>query len=451
MGEMAKTRVIIGMGATGLSCARYFAARKVAFRIADSRTNPPMRAQFDQEFPGIPKACGEFHVGDFSANECLVVSPGVAITEPAITAALQAGATLTSDIEIFLSDIDGPVVGITGANGKSTVTTLVANMLEQAGLRVCMAGNIGLPVLDRLLEGKVFDVYVLELSSFQLERLPRLGAEVATILNITEDHMDRYASFADYQVAKQRVYLGARHCVVNRDDPLTDCVVDKGADKSSFGFSLPTAGNFGLEMADGKEWIAFGSERLIETARLGIHGRHNVANAMAALAIGHALGVAWQPMLETLQTFRGLRHRCEWVANVGGMDFYNDSKATNVGAAVAAISGFSRPGKKNLILIAGGLDKDSDFAPLNDAVRESVKKVFLIGKDAKKIEDALGSALCCYSSDLSAAVRDAARTGSAGDVVLLAPACASFDMFKNFEHRGDEFIAAVKGLAGGGA
>lgn len=447
------------MGLTGLSCARYLSAKNLSFKVVDSRDNPPQKEIFEKEFPLIEKQYGAFLEDQFNSNDCLIVSPGVALTDTVITKALAAGASLTSDIELFLQAIhkidevskegftEPLLVAITGSNGKSTVTMLVTEMLQSAGKKVCVAGNIGLPVLDQLLIGSNPDVYVLELSSFQLERLPNLAATVATILNVTEDHMDRYSSFTEYLAAKQQIFIAARHVVINRDDILTDAGINRGMISLSYGLSTPLSNNFGLEEYDGVEWIVFGEQKIITTASIKIKGRHNIANAMAALAIGKTLNIDWQPMIETLTIFKGLRHRCEWVAELNGVNFYNDSKATNVGATVAAIKGFSGKNTKgNLILIAGGLDKDSDFSPMADVVRENVEKVFLIGKDAKKIELAIGSEFCCLSDDLPSAVNDANKLARKGDVVLFAPACASFDMFKNYEERGDAFVDAVRAL-----
>ena len=438
---------VVGMGVTGLSCARYFSARHIPFRVVDSRENPPMRKKFDEEFPLIEKQCGDFLDNPFDSHDVLVVSPGVSLEEPGIIAALKKGAKLTSDIEIFLQQIDAPVIGITGSNGKSTVTTLVGEILKAADKNTCVAGNIGMPALEQLLEPYSFDVYVLELSSFQLERLSDdVGLTTATILNISEDHMDRYDSLNTYMEAKRRIFVHAKHVVYNRDDLNTLPGKSDYETVTSFGFSTPSEKEFGIVISDGQEWIAYGAEKLFPVSDLKIKGRHNVANAMAAMALCRSIGIAWAPMAETLKVFKGLPHRCEWVASVGDVQFYNDSKATNVGAAVAAIGGFNIT-EGRLLLIAGGLDKDSDFIPLAKVVREKVFHVFLIGKDAIKLEAAIGSDMCTYSEDMFSAVKAANDMAKAGDVVLLAPACASFDMFMNYEDRGNRFMEAVRGLS----
>lgn len=444
-GQNNSRMTIVGMGLTGLSCARYFAARQIPFRIVDSRKNPPLFMQINAEFPDVEKNCGEFAHGLFDSTDTLVISPGVALTEPSIAFALAQGARLSSDIELFLREINVPVVAITGSNGKSTVTTLVGEMFRQSGQKTCVAGNIGVPVLEQLLGGQRYDVFVIELSSFQLERLECLAADAVTILNVTEDHMDRYDSFNHYLAAKQRIFRGAMHVVVNRDDALSFPAVAISCPVASYGLSIPDTGEFGLLEFDGAEWIVFGVEKLFPVNDLKIKGRHNIANAMAAMALCRCMQIDWQPILSALQNFAGLRHRCEWVDDIDGVSFYNDSKATNVGAAVAAIGGFTQQTGK-LFLIAGGLDKDSDFTPMAEVVRAKVEHVFLIGQDARKLEDAIGTHLCTNCPDLLTAVKAANDIAKEGDVVLLAPACASFDMFKNYEDRGESFVRAVKEL-----
>lgn len=436
---------IVGMGVTGLSCARFFASRNISFRIVDSRNMPPLKTLLDKEFPHVEQYCGEFYTGLFDKNDVLVISPGMALGEPEIARALEQGAKLSSDIELFLAEVNRPVVAITGSNGKSTVTSLVGEIFKNAGMKTCVAGNIGLPVLEQIIDGQVFDVFVLELSSFQLERLSSLSAKAVTILNVTEDHMDRYEDFAGYLSAKQRIFTGAENIIVNRDDPLTAPINNGNQQIITFGMSEPAPSELGVLQYDGREWIVYGQEHLFPVDELKIKGRHNIANAMAAMALCKSLDIDWRPMQDTLKKFSGLPHRCEWVGDVSGISFYNDSKATNVGAAVAAIGGFAA-NKGRLFLIAGGQDKDSDFTPMAEIVRRCVAHVFLIGKDAIKLESVIGSDICTFSSDLGCAVNDAYNFAQAGDIVLLAPACASFDMFKNYEDRGDSFVRAVKKL-----
>lgn len=439
-----KRITIIGMGLTGLSCARYFAAKHLPFRVVDSREMPPMAEQFAQEFPQVEILCGTFYSGLFTKDDLLVVSPGMSLKEPAIAEALAAGAGLSSDIQIFVEVVTQPIIAITGSNGKSTVTTLAGEMLKAVGLDVGVAGNIGVPVLQQLLQRQQPDIYVLELSSFQLERLPALGAKVATILNVSEDHMDRYADMQAYLEAKQRIFAGAEHAVVNRDDDAS--VPPSAIDSISFGLSEPEYNALGvLQEADG-EWLVLGQRKLVKSDKLKIKGRHNIANALAALGLCQFISKDWQAFVDTLCAFPGLPHRCQWVADINGVSFYNDSKATNVGAAVAAINGLAQTDRK-LWLIAGGQDKDSDFKPLALVIEQQVAGVFVIGKDGEKIIRAVGEDRCVRAASLVEAVSKAYQAATSGDVVLLAPACASFDMFKNYEDRGNCFVAAVKQLA----
>jgi UDP-N-acetylmuramoylalanine--D-glutamate ligase len=435
---------VVGMGLTGLSCARFFAAKGVNFRVVDSRINPELKTVFETEFPDIEKHYGEFTDSLFNKNDILVVSPGMPLSNPSIKYALSIGATLTSDIEIFLNEVNTRIIAITGSNGKSTVTTLVGEILKAEELRVCVAGNIGIPVLEQCLIADQFDVFVLELSSFQLERLATMRADAVTILNVTEDHMDRYNSFNDYLKAKQRIFSNSEHVVFHRDDTLTH-PLDKKVKSLSYGFSEPANDEFGVVVENNIEWIVFGKKKIFITQNLKIKGRHNILNAMAAMALCKCLNISWQAMTTALSEFKGLQHRCEWVQEIKGISFYNDSKATNVGAAVAAINGFESSAKR-LFLIAGGLDKDSDFSSMASVIQKKVEHVFLIGRDANKLEQAIGKDLCTHCIDIYVAVNDAFHAASFGDVVLLAPACASFDMFKNYEDRGDTFVKAVMGL-----
>ncbi len=440
-----KRRTIVGMGLTGLSCARYFKSKDLPFRVVDSRQSPALLSDFKKEFPDVELYNGEFLSELFSSEDLLVVSPGVALTEPAIAEALSRGAELSSDIQLFVEATKSPIIAITGSNGKSTVTTLVGEMLKAAGKNAVVAGNIGLPVLEQLQANKDAEIFVLELSSFQLERLDKLNAKAACILNVTEDHMDRYESLQAYHAAKQKVFMGAENIIINRDDKLTETLENKKMQRIDYGLSSADINSFGLKKIERKEWIFFGTKPVVDVNDIKIKGRHNISNAMAAMALSYAVGIDWPPMITALKTFSGLPHRCQWVRDINQVSFYNDSKATNVGAAVAAISGFSKS-SGNLILIAGGLDKDSDFEPLARIVDDAVEKVFLIGVDAKKIEVTISNTTCQLSSSLQEAVNDAYHFAEKGDVVLFAPACASFDMFKNYEDRGDAFMNAVTAL-----
>ncbi|CAA0114316.1 UDP-N-acetylmuramoylalanine--D-glutamate ligase [BD1-7 clade bacterium] len=439
---------IVGMGLTGLSCARFFNARRVPFRVVDSREQPPLLDQFVTEFPAVEFVCGPFNNDTFGADDVLVVSPGMPITEPSIVNALDNGALLTSDIELFINSIKRPYIAITGSNGKSTVTTLVGEMLKHSGIHSEVAGNIGRPVLEQLLEGNRPDIFVLELSSFQLERLPYMGAAAATILNVTEDHMDRYDSMEDYHAAKWRVFEGASVAVVNRDDATTFLpvsVLEQTPDQIiEYGLG-PSARGFGIQ----DDQITYQGEPVLAADTLKIKGRHNQLNVMAAMALCLSLNLEKRVSLPHLAdaaiAFKGLEHRCEYVEEINNVVFYNDSKATNVGAAVAAIEGLSGD-TPSIILIAGGLDKNSDFTPLADVCQVHVKHTVLIGQDAEKIADALAGQSVSRAESLELAVAAALLQSADGDSVLFAPACASFDMFENYEARGDAFRHAVHGI-----
>lgn len=439
-----KRKTIVGLGLTGFSCARYLHSVGVPFRVVDSRSEPPMKQQFIQQFPDVDLRCGEFTRHTFSAADVLIVSPGVSLTMPAIADAIAQGAQLSSDIALFLQANNKPVIAITGSNGKSTVATLVADMLNSVGIKALAVGNIGLPVLDALTDRLAVDMYVVELSSFQLERLDDVSASVATVLNVSDDHLDRYANFAAYQASKERIYRGAEIIVENRQQILSKPQASK-AKSVSFGLDKPEAGQFGLLQEAGKKYLAFADKKLIACDAIKIRGSHNWLNALAALALCQSVGVQPESVVDVLTRFAGLKHRCQWVADVEGVHFYNDSKATNTGATIAAIQGM-KTADNRIVLIAGGEDKDSDFSSLAAVIREQVAALILIGKDAGKIAEKLKGFATEYAASLEEAVSKAFAKAQVGDVVLLAPACASFDMFDNYKHRGDVFIAAVEAL-----
>ena len=440
-----KRILIVGLGATGLSCARFLTAQGAEIAVTDSRTNPPCLETLRSELPDVAVFVGGFDASAFARAECLVVSPGVSLREPLISEARARGAELLGDIEIFAHYAEAPVIAITGSNGKSTVTTLVAEMARESGFKTAMGGNIGTPALDLLAEQP--ELYVLELSSFQLETTSSLEPAAAVILNISEDHMDRYTSVSDYTAAKLRIYHGRGGLVINRDDPLvraTLAMVQHGRPVVRFGLEHPAAGDFGLCDQDGEAWLCRGEERLLAERDLKIKGRHNTANALAALALGQLVGLSQAAMVTVLQRFSGLPHRCQWVRERQGVIWYNDSKATNVGAALAAIEGI--PAKK-LVLLAGGQGKGQDFTPLREAVSEHCRAVVLLGEDAPRLQQALADTVPLITvTSLTEAVTQAAALAQTGDAVLLSPACASFDMFKGYADRGEQFVTAVEGL-----
>jgi UDP-N-acetylmuramoylalanine--D-glutamate ligase len=368
----------------------------------------------------------------------LVVSPGVAVRQDAIQRAAQQGKTVLGDIELFALLVEQPVVAITGSNGKSTVTTLVGEMLRCDQRKVAVGGNLGTAALD-LLEQEA-ELYVLELSSYQLETTTSLRPKVAALLNLCEDHLDRYPSYRDYVEAKQRVFNNAEICVSNLDDALTR------HDSRDTCFSLDPHSDAAFRLLeDGALWLAHGKEAWLPVDRLGISGRHNWANALAAMAIAYHLGVSRAAIVLALQEFRGIPHRSQWVAEIDGVEWINDSKATNVGAAQASIEGRDRP----VILIAGGQSKGADMSVMCDSIRQKVKHVLLLGEDAARLQQAWeGASDIEFVDSMRAAVQRARQLAEHGDCVLLAPACASFDMYARFEARGDDFMQCVRELEG---
>ena len=451
--------VVVGLGMTGLSVARYLASRQRPFAVVDSREEPPGLDQFRSEFPGVLLTLGAISDEALQGAATLVVSPGVGLDEPAISRAIAAGAKVCGDIDLFREEVSAPIVAITGSNGKSTVTTLVGEMARHCGRRVAVAGNIGLPVLDLLRQNEQPELYVLELSSFQLERCENLRAEVATVLNLSADHMDRYSGMVAYHQAKHRIFRGCKQAVINRGDNLSNPLVSDQVALWSFGLDKPDFHGFGLIEKEGVEYLAYQFEPLLPVSSLKIAGRHNIENALAALALGMAVGLPLVGMVEALEQFAGLPHRCQFVAERDGVRFYNDSKGTNVGATIAAIQGLAGQGPvdqelngktASIVLIAGGIGKGADFAPLAPVMKKYCKAVVLIGESAGAIGAQCDQSITTRRADsMDEAVALAAELAESGDQVLLSPACASFDMFENYQHRGDQFAAAVHELAGG--
>ncbi len=440
--------LIVGLGKTGLSCARFLAGLGLPIAVTDSREQPPGLAALRDELPGVALFVGGFDEAAFARADQIIVSPGVSLREPLIAAALANGTPVLGDIELFARCLDAPVVAITGSNGKSTVTTLLGEMARAAGKHARVGGNLGTPALE-LLGDAVPDLYILELSSFQLETTSSLNARAAAVLNITPDHMDRYHDFNEYLSAKRRVYNGDGAMILNRDDSHVLACSDRSRRCVTFGLSEPAAAQYGLRQVAGQPWLARGDDRLIGASELRIAGLHNLSNALAALALGEAVGLPQAAMLDVLRRFPGLPHRTQWVAEVDGVRYCNDSKGTNIGATIAAMRGLSasRDKPRSLVLIAGGLGKEQDFALLQPVVAECAKAVVLIGRDAPLIERALaGAAPIMHAADMYAAVSAARGVAGPGDTVLLSPACASFDMFDGYEQRGDMFVDAVRRL-----
>ncbi len=441
-----KKRIIVGLGITGLSVARYLAGRGLSFAVVDTRAEPPGVDQLKRFAPMADLYFGEPLDARLLCNAAeLIVSPGIALATPALQEAAAAGVSIVGDIELFAREAQAPIVAITGSNAKSTVTTLVGEMARAAGKRVAVGGNLGTPALD-LLDLKA-ELYVLELSSFQLETTERLNAEVATVLNISEDHMDRYSGLPAYHQAKHRIFRGARQVVFNRDDALSRPLMSDQTPCTSFGLSRPDLKAFGLRDEGGELYLAYEFESLMPVSELRTRGAHNQSNALAALALGRAVGLPMEAMLGTLREFAGLPHRCQWVGEHAGVNFYDDSKATNVGAALAAVEGFAADMQGKQVLIAGGDGKGADFAPMREPVSRHCRAVVLLGRDAPLLEKVFaGSVPVLRVDSLDAAVRAAAEAAQPGDLVLLSPACASLDMFRNFEERGRLFAEAVRRL-----
>jgi UDP-N-acetylmuramoylalanine--D-glutamate ligase len=444
--------VVVGLGKTGASCVRYLAKRGDHVSATDTRRAPPGLAELGDLAGSVDLRLGGFDLSLLEGASRVLMSPGVSLEEPIVQAARARGIEVLGDVELFAREVHAPVIGVTGTNGKSTVTTLVARMAAAAGRRVLAGGNLGEPALD-LLEQPTPDMYVLELSSFQLETTSSLVLKAAVVLNVTADHLDRYPSVAAYARAKGRILANASTVVLNADDPWVMAMRDKeyhGAAARTVTFSIERSdADFSLLRSGTQIFLSRRGERLLDVARMKISGLHNAANALAALALGEAVGLPNVAMLEALEFFPGLPHRSSWVADIGGVRYVDDSKGTNVGATMAAVAGMPGP----LVMIAGGEGKGQDFTPLAGAFRGKVREAVLIGKDAPAIAAAL-EGVCrtetVASRDaavaMEAAVDAARRIAVAGDTVLLSPACASLDMFRDYGHRGDVFAAAVQRL-----
>lgn len=441
--------LVAGLGITGHSIARYLRRRNKTFVAFDTRMQPTGLTEFNAEFPGVDVFLGEIPDALYNQLAGIISSPGVALDEPSMKKAIAKGIPVIGDIECLAREIKAPVIAITGTNGKSTVTTLVGEMAKAAGFNVAVAGNIGAPVLDMLDDGIEHNLWVLELSSFQLDLTCSLTPAAATILNVTPDHLDRHHTIDAYIKAKQRVYHGASTLLYNRDDMQTFPNPKPVAQNSviSYGLDDPSAGNWGLITTGGVSYLAYGQEKLLSVDALRIKGRHNWQNALASCALSQAVGITHNHMVDVLQSFPGLPHRSQWVRTIDGVDWINDSKGTNIGATMSAISGIGGSMQGKIVLIAGGQGKGADFTELRASMAEYVRAVVLIGEDADKLEKALVDVVhITRASSLELAVIEAKLQAQPGDVVLLSPACASWDMFKNYAHRGDTFVAAVDSL-----
>ena len=457
------TTVIVGLGKTGLSCARFLAERNEPFVVVDSRKEPPYIKQLLSIAPNVECYFGKFEDFIFEQAKRLVVSPGVSIKETLISEAIAQGAEVLGDIALFAEYAQAPIVAITGSNGKSTVTALLGEMANKSKVTAIVGGNIGVPALELLqsqdnvvavTSGKkqqvTPDYYVLELSSFQLETTPHLRAHSAVVLNVSEDHMDRYANLQEYVDAKRNIYNECENIVFNRDDEIVKRMVD-GLDRLSassvisVGMNEPSSDNdYGVALFEDEDWLVKGKQKIISVNELSLPGRHNQFNALAAMALAETMGIDFDAMRAALKTFKGLPHRMQLVATVNDVEWFNDSKGTNVGATVSAISGMT--GSK--ILIAGGEGKGADFEPLREAViANNVRLVILIGRDAQLIENVVSGVVKTErANSLPEAVHLAHQQAKPKEKVILSPACASFDMFNDYQHRGEVFMEAVRSL-----
>jgi UDP-N-acetylmuramoylalanine--D-glutamate ligase len=432
--------VVVGLGKTGFSVARYLLSAGSRVAVTDNRAEPPELARLIALGGDILVRTGGFDAALLEHADLVVVSPGVALTGPFFDAARARGLSIVGDIELFARAARAPVVGITGTNGKSTVTTLLGKMAARSGLTMRAGGNLGAPALDLLDEG--VELYILELSSFQLETTASLALAAATVLNVTPDHMDRYPDLVAYAAAKARIFARCDVAVINLDDPLVAAMVGPGQRQLSFSLRADVGADYALmRRDDGDWWLMRREERLLALSQLRLTGLHNAANALAALALAEALGLPRAACVAALAAFTGLAHRTQWLAEIGGVRYVNDSKGTNVGATLAAVDGTPGP----LVVIAGGDGKGQDFTPLRAAFAGKVRAAVLIGRDARALGQVLaGVCALHYADSLEAAVECAARVAQPGDTVLLSPACASLDMFRDYKHRGEVFADAVQ-------
>lgn len=451
--------LVLGLGESGLAMARWLARCGAAVRVADSRATPPGGEALRAALPQVELVCGPFTPALLDGIDTVALSPGLSVRTPLVVEAQTRQIPVVGEIDLFVRALDElgarshcKLVAITGTNGKTTTTTLVGELVRAAGQDAGVAGNISPAALDELMRrldaGCMPAVWVLELSSFQLETTSALGADAAAVLNVTDDHLDRHGSLAQYAAEKARVFEGPGVQILNRQDSWSNGMARAGRPVTRFGLDQPAGeGDFGTRDIDGVRWMVRGDTPLLPCKALALAGEHNVANALAALALGAAIGLPLAPMLKGLQDFRGLPHRVERVAQrTDGVVFYDDSKGTNVGATLAALQGLGCP----VVLIAGGDGKGQDFSPLREAFQRHARVVVLIGRDAEKIRAETAGCGVDYlmASSMEEAVRLANERAEAGDAILLSPACASMDMFRNYAHRAEVFRSAVLALPG---
>ena len=437
--------VIVGLGKTGLSCFRYLSNQGLNVAITDSREEPPELLELKTEFESASVYLGQINEQVLLVSDQIILSPGVSLDNKSIKLSIENNIPVFGDIELFCQKAQAPIIAVSGSNGKSTVTTIVAEMTRLAGLKTYVGGNIGIPALD-LLSDSTPDLYVLELSSFQLETTYSLNAHASAVLNVSPDHMDRYSSFKDYVNTKKRIYSGQGLMVLNKDEEYIHSIIDSKRDTIYFSLGAPEGENFGLINHNNEVWLSQGNEKIINKNQLKIKGEHNISNALAAMALAGSVNVPTNIMADVLKNFTGLEHRCQLVREIDNVSWYNDSKATNVGACIASITGLCELG--NIILIAGGDSKGADLSGLNPIVKKYIKRVFLFGIDANKLADVMGSDVDKeFVNNMNEAVKGASKIADPDDIVLLAPACSSLDMYKNYQQRGDAFISAIDALS----
>ena len=439
-------KVVAGLGISGVAAVNFLHEKGYRVAVTDSRETPPGHDQIPAE---VQTSFGQFDSELLLSAEEIVISPGLDPKLPEIQAAIEKAIPVVSEIQILRRATDKPIVAITGSNAKSTVTTLIGLMAKDAGKKVAVGGNLGRPALDLTKDDP--ELYILELSSFQLETTSNLNAEVAVLLNMSEDHLDRHGDMMGYHTAKHRIFQGVKKVVFNRDDSLTRPLVPDVTPMQSFGLNAPDMNQYGvLRDDDGSMWLARGRERLLKSSEMYIQGTHNIANALACLALGEAIGLPLETMLVTLKTFKGLEHRCEFVKEVQGVRYYNDSKGTNIGATLAALDGLGAAiavQNAKVAIILGGQGKGQDFKALRKSLTDYAKVAVLIGEDASIIEEAIQSTTTIlHAQTLEEAVKLCQSNTQTNDVVLLSPACASFDMFSGYPQRGHQFVALVNQL-----
>lgn len=446
--------LVVGLGVSGRAICRHLSRLAVPFMVADTRAEPPGLDDFQAAHPGVEVHCGALTALDLRDVKEVVVSPGLDPRMPGLAALAEqtnphTGEPLVvGEIALFARAAKAPIAAITGSNAKSTVTTLLGEMAAAAGVKAAVGGNLGTPALDLLASHPDAELYILELSSFQLETTPYLGATCAAFLNLSEDHLDRHGDMHSYQAAKQRVFIGAQHAVVNADDALT-WPVQSVPQVTVFSYQPPVADSeWGLAPYQEKLMLMQGTTPWLAVDELTMTGQHNYLNALAALAMGQALGFAAEPMCRALREFKGLAHRSEVIAKINGVTWVNDTKGTNVGATLAAINGIGATLEGRLILLAGGVGKGADFSPLALPLAKCARHVLLFGLDAPRLASALMEHVSILQvENLTQAIETAFELAQPGDCVLLSPACASLDQFANYQERGDVFRQCVAQIA----